>query len=105
RFSTMEDTLNSALSYPRFRTILVTSFALLALALAFVGVYGVLSYLVAERTPEIGVRLALGASRGEIFRHVIGGSLPPVLFGVIVGLAVAFGVARTFQAVLFDISA
>ncbi len=57
----------TALAYPRFRTILVAAFALLAVVLALVGIYSVLSYLVAEQTPEIGVRLALGALRRDIF--------------------------------------
>src|SRR4030095_6617792 len=59
-FSTMDEGLTKALSYPRFRTVLVASFAVLAAILALVGIYSVLSYLVAEQTSEIGVRLAFG---------------------------------------------
>ena len=85
---------SKALAYPRFRTVLVAAFALLAVVLALVGIYSVLSYLVAEQTPEIGVRLALGALRRDIFRRVIGGSLRLVLTGVVVGLVIALVAVR-----------
>lgn len=105
RFSTMDDAFRRALAYPRFRTVLVGAFALLAVMLALIGIYSVLSYLVAEQTPEIGVRLALGALRGDIFRRVIGGSMRLVFSGVIVGLALALIAAQAIQALLFDVSA
>ena len=105
RFSTMNDVFRAALSYPRFRTLLVASFALLAVILALVGIYSVLSYLVAEQTPEIGVRLAMGALRRDIFGHVIGGSMRLVFGGVIVGLVIALIAVRGIQAMLFDVSA
>jgi len=105
RFSTMEDVFNKALAYPRFRTVLVASFALLAVMLALVGVYSVLSYLVAEQTPEIGVRLALGALRRDIFNRVIGGSMRLVFGGVIVGLVFALIAAKAIETMLFDVSA
>ncbi len=105
RFSTMEEVFSEALSYPRFRTLLVASFALVAVILALVGIYSVLSYLVAEQTPEIGVRLALGALRRDIFTRVIGGSMRLVFGGLLVGLAIALIAVRAIQAMLFDISA
>jgi putative ABC transport system permease protein len=105
RFSTMDDVLNEALSYPRFRTMLVSAFALLAVVLALVGIYSVLSYLVTEQTPEIGVRLALGAHRRDIFRRVIGGSMRLLLGGVIVGLVIALVTVRAIETMLFDVSA
>ena len=105
RFSTMEDVFNKALAYPRFRTVLVASFALLAVMLALVGIYSVLSYLVAEQTPEIGVRLALGALRRDIFNRVIGGSMRLVFGGVIVGLVFALIAAKAIETMLFDVSA
>jgi len=104
RFSTMEELFKRALSYPRFRTVLVGAFALLAVMLSLVGVYSVLSYLVAERTAEIGVRLALGALRRDIFSRVIGESMRVVVIGLAVGLAIALVAAQAIQAVLFDIS-
>jgi predicted permease len=105
RFSTMDEVLTKALAYPRFRTTLVAAFGFLAGLLALIGIYSVLSYLVAEQTPEIGVRLALGALRGDIFRGVIGGSMRLVLGGVIAGLVIALIAARTIQSLLFDVSA
>jgi len=86
RFSTMDDSFRLALSYPRFRTVLVAAFAFLAVALALVGIYSVLSYLVAEQTQEIGVRLALGALRRDIFGAVIGGSMRLVFSGLVIGV-------------------
>jgi predicted permease len=105
RFSTMDDTFKLALSYPRFRTLLVVAFAFLAVTLALVGIYSVLSYLVAEQTQEIGVRLALGALRRDIFRGVIGGSMRLVVGGVIIGLVIALIAAKAIETMLFDVSA
>jgi predicted lysophospholipase L1 biosynthesis ABC-type transport system permease subunit len=105
RFSTMDDVLTKALAYPRFRTTLVAAFGLLAGLLALIGIYSVLSYLVAEQTPEIGVRLALGALRRDIFNRVIGGSMRLVLGGVMIGLVLALIAARAMEAMLFDVSA
>jgi ABC-type antimicrobial peptide transport system permease subunit len=105
RFSTMDDTFKLALSYPRFRTLLVVAFAFLAVTLALVGIYSVLSYLVAEQTQEIGVRLALGALRRDIFRSVIGGSIRLVVGGVIIGLVIALIAAKAIETMLFGVSA
>jgi putative ABC transport system permease protein len=105
RFSTMDEVFTAALAYPRFRTILVAAFALLAVILALIGIYSVLSYLVAEQTPEIGVRLALGALRRDIFGRVIGGSMRLVLGGVVVGLVIALVAVRAIQTMLFNVSA
>ena len=101
----MDDTFKLALSYPRFRTLLVVAFAFLAVTLALVGIYSVLSYLVAEQTQEIGVRLALGALRRDIFRSVIGGSMRLVVGGVIIGLVIALIAAQAIEAMLFDVTA
>jgi putative ABC transport system permease protein len=105
RFSAMDEVMTKALAYPRFRTTLVAAFGLLAGLLALIGIYSVLSYLVAEQTPEIGVRLALGALRRDIFRSVIGGSMRLVLGGVIVGLVIALIAAQAIETMLFDVSA
>lgn len=105
RFSTMDDAFKRALAYPRFRTVLVGAFAWLAMMLALVGIYSVLSYLVAEQTPEIGVRLAMGAMRRDIFSRVIGGSMRLVLGGVLAGLALSLIAATAIETLLFDVSA
>lgn len=104
RFSTMDDAFSKALAYPRFRAMLVAGFALLAVALALVGIYGVLSFLVAERTPEIGVRMALGALRHDIFGHVISGSMKLVAGGLLAGLLGTLAVVRVLQSVLYGVS-
>jgi putative ABC transport system permease protein len=104
RFSTLDDALGTALAYPRFRAILVAGFAMLAVALALVGIYGVLSFLVSERTPEIGVRMAFGALRRDIFSHTIGTSMRLVAGGLIAGFVATLGVVRALQTVLYDVS-
>jgi ABC-type antimicrobial peptide transport system permease subunit len=101
----MDEVLTKALAYPRFRTTLVAAFGFLAGLLALIGIYSVLSYLVAEQTPEIGVRLALGALRRDIFRRVIGGSMRLVIGGVMIGLVIALIAAQAIETLLFDVSA
>jgi predicted permease len=104
RFSMLDDALDKALAYPRFRAVLVAGFAVLAVALALVGIYGVLSFLVNERTPEIGVRMALGALRRDIFSHVMSGSMRLVAGGLAVGLLGTLAVVRMLQSVLYGVS-
>jgi putative ABC transport system permease protein len=104
RFSTMDDAFSRALAYPRFRAMLVAGFALLAVVLALVGIYGVLSFLVAERTPEIGVRMALGALRRDIFSHVMSGSMRLVAGGLLAGLLGTLAIVRVLQTVLYGVS-
>jgi putative ABC transport system permease protein len=104
RFSTLDDALGKALAYPRFRALLVAGFAVLAVALALVGIYGVLSFLVAERTPEIGVRMALGALRRDIFSHTIGTSMRLVAGGLVAGLLATLALVRVLQTVLYGVS-
>jgi putative ABC transport system permease protein len=104
RFSTMDDVFAKRLAYPRFRAVLVAGFALLAVALALVGIYGVLSFLVSERTPEIGVRMALGALRRDIFSHTIGTSMRLVAGGLTAGFLTTLAVVRALQSVLYGVS-
>jgi putative ABC transport system permease protein len=104
RFSTMNEVFAKSLAYPRFRAVLVAGFAVLAVVLALVGIYGVLSFLVTERTPEIGVRMALGALRRDIFSHVIVTSIRLVAGGLGAGLFATLAVVRVLQTVLYGVS-
>jgi putative ABC transport system permease protein len=89
---------------PRFRTFLLSSFALTSVCLAAVGIFGVLSYAVSERTREIGIRMALGARQRTIFREIlaIGGSL--VAIGSVIGLAGGVVLTRWIRGLLFQVS-
>jgi putative ABC transport system permease protein len=84
--------------------LLVEGFAAVALGLALLGIYGVVSYTVAQRVPEIGVRIALGAAPPAIHRMVLGDGLRLAIPGLVVGIAIALAVARLARSVLFDVS-
>jgi ABC-type antimicrobial peptide transport system permease subunit len=88
----------------RFTTLLLGIFAALGLALALVGVYGVISYLVTQRTAEIGVRMALGASRGDVLWLVLRQSLATGLVGIALGLIGAWAARQTLARLVFGIS-
>jgi predicted permease len=94
---TMEQLASSSLSRQRFLLMLFGIFAGLALLLACIGIYGVLAYVTSQRVPEIGLRMALGASSREVLRMVLGQSLQMILIGVGVGLASAFAAARLLE--------
>jgi putative ABC transport system permease protein len=102
---TMEENMATTVAQPRFRTWLIGILAMLALVLAAVGVYGVMSYTVTQRTSEIGVRVALGAQPRDVFRIIVGQGLRLALFGVSVGLVAALVLTRLLQSFLFGISA
>jgi len=102
-FSTMDDLLARSVARPRFRSILLGIFGALALLLAWVGVYGVISYTVAQRTHEIGVRVALGASRGHVLRIIAAYGLRLAAIGIAAGLFGAFLLARLAAASLYGI--
>jgi putative ABC transport system permease protein len=102
---TMSELLAESIAEPRFRTLLVGSFAMLALVLASIGIYGVAAYSVERRTQEIGVRVALGAQRGDVLRLVVGHSLAMGALGMTIGLGGAVVFARLLRTFLFRVSA
>ncbi|HWT02783.1 MAG TPA: ABC transporter permease [Pyrinomonadaceae bacterium] len=102
---TMEDILSGSIARQRFSMLLLGVFAGLALVLAAVGIYGVISYSVAQRTREIGLRMALGAQRSDVVKMVVGQGLKLVLIGVAFGLAAAFVLTRVMSSLLFGVSA
>jgi putative ABC transport system permease protein len=101
----MGQVVAGAVAQPRFNMILLSSFGVLALVLAVVGLYGVMSYLVAQRTREIGVRMALGARPGDVLKLIVGHGLALAAAGVAVGLAAAFAATRVMSSLLFGVSA
>jgi putative ABC transport system permease protein len=104
RLRTMDDVMTASVAPPKFRTVLVTIFALVGLLLAAIGIYGVMAYAVTERTHELGVRIALGAERGDVVRLVLGEALVLAAAGVSVGLAGAFATTRLIQSLLFGVT-
>jgi putative ABC transport system permease protein len=102
---TMTHAVEKILAYPRFRAAVLAAFATLALVLAVVGLYGVLSRLVARRTHEIGIRIALGATRGQVVRMVARQGLRLTVTGIIFGLASVWGLTRLLRALLYGVSA
>jgi ABC-type antimicrobial peptide transport system permease subunit len=105
RFTTMPDALASTVGQERILAGLTTAFAVVALLLAAVGLYTVLAHVVAARTTEIGIRVAIGARRGTIFRLVVGDAMRLVLIGVAIGLAGALAASHLLAAQLHDVSA
>jgi len=101
--SSMNEMISATTAEPRFYSRMLGSLAAVALLLASLGIYGVMAYSVAQRTREIGIRVALGAQRGDIFRSVMLRSAVLVSIGVALGLAGAFGVTRVLQKLLFDV--
>ena len=101
---TMEDYVSESVAAPRFNMILLAGFAALALVLAALGVFGVVSYSVAQRTQEVGIRRALGAEAGNVMRLVLAHGMSLTAAGVALGLAGAFGLTRFVESLLFDIA-
>lgn len=102
---TWDQIVAADMSTPRFQAMLVSAFGLTALLLAVVGLYGVMSYAVAQRTREFGMRMALGATPSSILTLVLRDGFPPVAGGVVVGLGAALALTRMMQAMLFGVQA
>ena len=95
--------ISANIARPRFNALLLSSFAILALFLAVVGVYGVTSLAASQRTREMGVRVALGAERSDILRLMVGTGMKPIAIGVVVGLGTSLALTRFLQSLLFEI--
>jgi predicted permease len=102
---TMNHVIAESLAQQRFSMILLGAFAAVALLLASLGIYGVISYLVGQRTHELGIRLALGAQRQDVLRLVLSHGMKMALSGVALGLVVALGLTRLISRMLYGVSA
>lgn len=101
---TMREVLKQSLWPARMAAILLGVLGALALVLASVGVYGLMAYAVAQRTREIGVRMALGANRGQVLQMVVRQAMVPVAIGVLTGVAGALAISRVVAGLLFGVS-
>src|SRR5574338_817522 len=102
---TMPEYLSSSVAAPRFSTTLWSIFAAVALVLTVVGLYGVMSYSVAQRTNEIGIRLALGAQSRDVLLMIVKQGSTLILLGLVIGLAGAFALTRLITSLLFGVTA
>ena len=100
---TMDDLVAGQVASQRFNSYLLAAFAVLALLLAAVGIYGVLAYTVSQRTREIGIRLALGAESRNVRRMIVGHGLGIALFGIGIGLAASLGLTRVMRSLLYAV--
>ncbi|MGB6690069.1 MAG: FtsX-like permease family protein, partial [Terracidiphilus sp.] len=101
---TEDDWVQNSAAQPRFNSILLAIFAVVALLMAAIGIYGVLAYSVSQRTREIGVRMALGAQRGNVLRLIVGEGMKVALIGVAIGLAGGFALGRFLSSLVFGIT-
>jgi putative ABC transport system permease protein len=105
KFTTMEEMVSDSISAPRFRTFLASTFAALALLLAMAGIYGVMSYVVTQRTSELGLRMALGAARGDVIGLVLSRAAMLAAGGLAIGAGLSLAVSRFMGAMLFGLKA
>jgi putative ABC transport system permease protein len=105
RIRSMEQNMADSIAQPRFRTVLLAIFAGVALVLAAVGIFGVMAYSVTQRTRELGVRVALGASSNQILKQILGDGLRLTMIGLVLGLAATMALTRYFGSLLFGVHA
>jgi putative ABC transport system permease protein len=101
---TMNERLSGTLATARFNTLLLSLLGGIGLLLAAGGIYGVIAYFVTQRTQEIGVRIALGATRGDVVRLILGQAMRPVVIGAVVGVAAALASSQVIASQLFQVS-
>jgi predicted permease len=99
----MDERLSASLATSRFNTMLLTTLGIIGLVLAAVGIYGVVAYFVTQRTGEIGLRMALGATPGRVVRLVVGQGMRPVVLGIVIGVALAVAASRLLASLVFGI--
>src|SRR5262249_19131051 len=104
RLYTIDQLMNESVAAPRFRTSLVTVFAVLGLALAAIGIYGVMAYTVSERARELAVRVALGATTRDVMRIVLAEAFALAAAGVVLGVGAAVATTRLMAALLFGVT-
>jgi ABC-type antimicrobial peptide transport system permease subunit len=100
----MEENISTSVSAPRFRTTLLAVFALSALLLSVIGLYGLMTYSVSQRIPEIGIRVTLGATRPQIVSLVLRQGLQLALLGIALGIAGAFALSRILAGFLYGVA-
>jgi putative ABC transport system permease protein len=105
RVTTLEREVGATLAQPRFQAVLLAVFAAVALLLATIGIYGVTSHAVGQRTQEVGIRMAMGAARRDVLRLMLLQHLQPALIGLAIGIAGAFALSRFLQSLLFGVAA
>ena len=102
--NTLSQTVSTLADRPRFEMALITFFACTGLVMAVIGLYGVVTFMAVQRTQEIGIRMALGATRADVLRLILREGFRLILIGGAIGLAVALALSRVLQSVLFGIS-
>ncbi len=103
RVKLFDEYMAQALARPRFNALLLSIFAGVALLLTAIGIYGVMAYSVAQRRQEIGIRMALGAQKGDVLRLVVGGGMRLTALGIVIGVAAAFGLTRVLGSLLYGV--
>jgi putative ABC transport system permease protein len=102
---TMDDSLSTSVAGRRFQMLLLGIFAAVALIIATVGIYGVISYAVSQRMREIGIRIALGAQAGDVLRMIVWRGISLTMIGIALGVAAALALTRVMKNLLFNVSA